>query len=117
METVVEAGEVSKAVGGFMALLARANSVFADSVLVASWKTSEPNGISTNEVVQFTWKNDFGTYGLTLTEGGIQAGQWVGDSFFCEDSDGDEVQISMYEHVVVKPDKDWIEGGDGKMGK
>lgn len=94
---------INQTVATFLALLAQADSVVANSPMLSEWNASEPIGNPNNEVVFFTWEDADGTYSLTLTEGGIQAGQWKGQSFFCEDHEGDEVQISLYRHVAMTP--------------
>lgn len=95
--------QINQAVIAFLVLLGQANSVVADSPVLSSWETHAPNGDPDNQVVKFTWEDTDGNYSLTLTEGGIASGQWGGDSFFCVDHEGDEVQITLYRNVTITP--------------
>lgn len=104
--------KVDPAVTAFLALLAQANSVVAECRILSHWKVSEPNGSADNEIVYFSWRECDGIYRLKLTEGGIIDGKWKGDSFFCCDHEGDDVQISLYKHVAIRPPECKQCGGD-----
>lgn len=85
----------------FLELLEKANCVNANSPLLTSWTLADPTGEPDNEVVHFSWEDQEGRYSLTLTEGAIANGAWVGSDFFCDDHEGDEVQISVFETVPM----------------
>lgn len=91
------------AVTHFLALLATADSVDAESPLLSSWEVCEPTGDEGNEVVLFSWEDAEGRYNCNLTEGAISEGEWAGASFFCKDQDGEDVQITLYKHVAIQP--------------
>lgn len=94
---------IHPAVTQFLELLAQANAVVANSPILSDWEVVEPNGEAANEVVRFAWEDQDGAYSCKITEGGIAVGQWKGESFFCADHEGDEVQISLYKHVAITP--------------
>lgn len=87
----------------FLVLLAQADAVALGGPTLTDWDTSAPTGDSDNEVVRFQWEDQEGVYNVNLTEGAIAAGQWVGESFFCNDHEGDGVQISLYKHAALTP--------------
>lgn len=95
--------QVNPVVATFLSLLAQANAVVVDSPVLSTWASIEPIGDAANEVVRFAWEDQDASFEIILTEGGIAAGKWEGDSFFCEDHEGDEVQISLYRHLPVSP--------------
>lgn len=91
-------------VASFLALLESADAVNLESPLLTSWDVSEPNGADSNQVAHFQWTDDDGlVFSVTLSEEGIAKGQWAGNSFFCEDADGEEVQLTLYRLVPIAP--------------
>lgn len=94
---------INPVVTTFLGLLARANTVAIHSTTDVSWTLDKPSGNPDNELVQFHWDGPDGSFAVALTEGAIAEGKWVGSSFFCNDVDGDETQISFYEHVALVP--------------
>ncbi|MFP3637693.1 hypothetical protein [Paraburkholderia sp. SIMBA_054] len=106
LPTGAAATTISAAVTEFLQLLARADSVVADSPALRSWDITDPTGDPANEVVRFSWIGDeSSTYGFALTEGSITEGTWNGSSFFCLDSEGDQVQISLYRDDALVPER------------
>lgn len=96
--------KIDPIVATFLGLLAIANSIaVTDDVLTSTWEVSTPNGDPYNEVVCITWQDEGVDCSMKLTEGGISSGEWGGESFFCHDSEGDEVQLSLYNHVALVP--------------
>lgn len=98
----------------FLKLLESAGAVNAGGPLLSSWDIAEPNGENDNQVVSFSWVDDDGAnFGYTLSEAGIAGGKWVGDCFFCEDTEGDEAQIRIFKLVAMVPDANCIEPSKG----
>ena len=98
----------------FLKLLESAGAVNAGGPLLSSWDIAEPNGEDDNEVVSFSWVDDDGLgFGYTLSEAGIAGGKWVGDCFFCEDTEGYEAQIRIFKLVAMVPDAYCIEPSKG----
>ena len=95
---------IHTAVTGLLELLDLADSVVIDSPRLESWECSAPDGTPDNEVVAFRWLDEGRAYSVKLTEGGIAEGRWYGGSFFCKDSEGDDVQLCLYLHVPLTPD-------------
>ena len=82
----------------FMQLLNRADVVEVnDSPYITRWAISSPTGHSDNQVLRLGWSEGGLDYTVVLTEGGIEGGEWDGDTFSCEDRDGYEVEIQMYQ--------------------
>ena len=95
---------VHKNVVKFLELLGQAAAVDANSPLLTSWDTSPAIGENDNEVVKFSWKDsDSQGFSCVLTEEGIANGEWKGTSFFCNDHEGDEVQISLFTLQSIVP--------------
>lgn len=86
-----------------IALMAKADSVVIDSPVLTRWTSSEPTGDPSNVLYEFDWVDDDGGYRVALTEGAIARGKWHADSFFCEDQDGDEVQLTLYTQTPLAP--------------
>ena len=95
---------VHPVVASFLMLLAVADAVNVESPTLTSWNTDEPIGDPENTVARFSWVDDDGlSFVCTLAEGGIAQGEWIGDSFFCSDAEGEPVQITLYKHNVLTP--------------
>lgn len=94
----------------FLALLERANTVAIHSASGVNWTLDKVSGNPNNELVQFHWEDQEGHYSVALTEGAIAAGKWIGSSFFCTDVEGEEAQISFYEHTPLLPGTHLVEG-------
>jgi hypothetical protein len=92
-------------VGKFLELLTQADEVCVDdSPRGTRWTTSPMTGEPDNQVVHFSWEDEKRQlYSVTLTEAGIGVGKWVETSFFCEDVDGEDTQISMYKAMPIVP--------------
>lgn len=101
--TATRTPEINSTVTEFLALLAQANAVEADSPLLTNWSAFEATGEADNEVVCFSWEEEEGSFSCKLTEAGISAGQWVDNSFFCEDHEGEDVQITLYKTIPLIP--------------
>lgn len=87
-----------------LALLSTAKAVDVDSPLLSEWGTEAPNGDPENQILMFTWVDDEGlNFSCILTEGGIAEGNWSGNSFFCNDHEGDPVQMTMYRLEPIVP--------------
>ena len=100
----------------FLKLLESAGAVNAGGPLLSSWDIAEPNGENDNQVVSFSWVDDDGAnFGYTLSEAGIAGGKWVGDCFFCEDTEGYEAQIRIFKLVAMVPDAYCIEPSMGVL--
>lgn len=98
------ASEPADQVKTFLKLLDQADSVMVDDQLLMGWHMEADCGDPENEVVRFSWIDDESLeFSLVLTEASIAEGRWVGASFFCNDSEGDEVQISLHRHVALTP--------------
>lgn len=95
--------QLDPAVTTFLALLAKANSVRVDSPLLTWWDTFDPSGDMDHVVVDFSWSESGANYSVALTEGGIAKGKWIGESFFCADSEGNGVELSLFRHVAIVP--------------
>lgn len=102
MQTSVAEQGKSK-VESFMDLLKKADSVeLSCSPLLSDWSTDSVTGVPSNEIVSFSWVDEeSATYQLALTEEGVANGTWIGDKFVCEDSEGDEVQITLNAHIAI----------------
>lgn len=88
---------MSKKLEHFMQLVFRAVVIEVnDSPYITRWTVSSATGHSDNEVLRLGWSEEGEDYTVVLTEGGIEGGEWDGDTFSCEDRDGDEVEIQMY---------------------
>lgn len=89
----------------FLELLSSADEVCVDdSPRGTAWATSSLTGEAENEVARFWWTgDDMQDYTVILTEGGISGGKWVGTSFFCEDHEGDETQITLLKSLPIVP--------------
>ena len=88
----------------FFKLLALADAVKVDGTTLTRWDTEEPIGDPDNEVVRFSWVNDEGlSFACTLCERGIVQGEWRGDIFFCNDSEGYSTKITLYKYNVLTP--------------
>ncbi|MBN3761362.1 hypothetical protein [Burkholderia sp. Ac-20365] len=88
----------------FLRLLGSADIVIADSPALNGWETSEATGDPDNQIASFSWIDGEGQRcGLQLAEGAVASGKWAGESFFCLDIEGDEVQISLYKSVPLTP--------------
>lgn len=102
----IEAYEVAKKakIQEFIDLLNRADSVeVSSSPLLTSWNTAPLTGEPDNEIIHFTWVDEDGSYSVTFTESGIENGKWVGGSFICIDSEGDENAIRLHRHIAIAP--------------
>ena len=100
----VDGAAVHPVVASFLMLLAVADAVNVESPTLTSWNTDEPIGDPENTVARFSWVDDDGqSFVCTLAEGGIAQGEWIGDSFFCSDAEGEPVQITLYKHNVLTP--------------
>lgn len=97
------APQIHPTVTQLLSLLAEAHSVVAGGPLVTDWETNQPTGHPDNKVLLLRWIDGSGNCACTLTEGGIAAGLWQGDSFICEAAEGGEVQLSLYRHVSLAP--------------
>ncbi|WP_233875288.1 hypothetical protein [Paraburkholderia adhaesiva] len=85
-------------------LLNRAGQVQVDdSPADTTWQTATVEGAPGNEVVRFAWSDNHHGFSVVLTEGGIAGGEWTGGSFFCEDAEGADTQISLFETVPLVP--------------
>ena len=89
----------------FLGLLAQADAVNVDSPILMGGEIAKATGEASNELVRFSWEDQDGAYACKLTEGAIAAGQWNGESFFCEDHEGCNVQVTLYKHVAIVPPK------------
>nr|WP_158386596.1 hypothetical protein [Comamonas testosteroni] len=88
----------------FIDLLTRADSAeVSSSPLLTSWNTAPLTGEPDNEIIHFTWVDEDGSYSVTFTETGIENGKWVGGSFICIDSEGDENAIRLHRHIAIAP--------------
>lgn len=89
---------MSKKLEHFMQLLNRADVVEVnDSPYITRWAISSPTDHSDNQVLRLGWSEGGLDYSVVLTEGGIEEGEWGDGTFTCEDCDGDEVEIQMYQ--------------------
>lgn len=81
----------------FLAALSQADAVRAESPLLAVWEQEQVSGEPNNEVVKFTWVDDEGlVFSTKLTEAGIASGQWQGNTFNCQDHEGDDVSVELF---------------------
>ena len=95
---------ISSSVTAFLDLLSQADAVMADSSpLLSSWDVTEPTGSPSNELVRFSWESEDLLYSCILTEEGIAAGQWKGNTYCCLDAEGDEVEITLYKLTPLTP--------------
>lgn len=94
---------VKPVVKEFLILLGKADSVRVESPLLTWWDTYDPEGEASHVVAEFSWVESNKNYRLSLSEGGIANGKWIGESFFCEDSEGRGVEISLFRHVGITP--------------
>lgn len=100
------APEVAIQVQTFLALLDQADSVKVEGQMLNGWNTSDACGDEENEVAHFNWSDGEGLcFAVTLTEAGIAEGHWKNDMFFCIDHEGNEVEISLQQHVAITPQK------------
>ena len=91
-------------VATFLNLLSLADAVNVESPTLTSWETDVPIGDPENTVARFSWVDDDGySFSCTLAEGGIAQGEWIGDSFFCSDAEGEPTQITLYKHNALTP--------------
>lgn len=72
-----------------------------DSPLLTSWEASDVIGDPDNEIVHLSWEDREYGYAVSLTEGAIASGQWAGDTFYCLDSEGDALTITLYRLVPL----------------
>lgn len=93
----------AKAVLAFLELLSQADTVTAGGPVLSGWDVTEPTGSPDNELIRFSWEDSDHTFSVVLTEGGIASGQWKGLAFICQDSEGDEVAITMFKQVAITP--------------
>lgn len=49
-----------------------------------------------HEIVCATWTDGECEFSVKFTAGGIANGRWEGNSFLCEDHEGDEVKVQFY---------------------
>lgn len=98
------ASAIHSQISQFLGLLTSADIVVVDSPALTSWETTAVIGQPDNQIVRFSWVGDEGErYGVILTEEGVADGKWVGESFFCNDHEGEEVRISLYTQVSLTP--------------
>lgn len=95
--------QVHSVVTQFLGLLAQASTVVVDGPVLSTWETDEPTGEESNEVVRFSWEDQDDIYVCKLTEGGIAAGHWSGESFLCADHEGNDVRVFLYKQVAITP--------------
>jgi hypothetical protein len=75
-----------------------------DGQVIYGWGTSQFQGIGDNEVIFFSWEEDYEAYSVTLTEDSIMKGNWMPDgAFLCEDSEGEELALRMFALTPVTP--------------
>ena len=82
----------------FMQLVFRAEVIEVnDSPYITRWVINSATGHSDNQVLRLGWSEGGLDYSVVLNEGGIEEGEWGDGTFTCEDCDGDEVEIRMYQ--------------------
>lgn len=87
-----------------LALLNNADAVEVDSPLLQEWETDEPTGDPENQILNFTWVDDDGDkFSCTLTEAGVANGNWSGNSFVCDDDEGEQVKLTLYKLTPIAP--------------
>lgn len=93
----------AQAVQAFLELLSQADTVVAGGPVLSSWETTEPTGEPDNELIRFSWEDNYHCFSVVLTEAGIASGKWKGNAFLCLDSEGDEVEITLFKQVAIAP--------------
>lgn len=72
--------------------------VIGGSPMLSEVEIEPVTGIRGNEIVHASWVQEDGNYSVTFTEEGLTNGHWdESGSFFAEDAEGDEVEISFFE--------------------
>lgn len=82
-----------------LALLSVADVVSVDDgPLLTEWDLAEVVGLPDNEVVHFTWDDEYGSFAETLTEGGIAAGKFYPEDakLVCENAEGEPTTIRFF---------------------
>lgn len=89
----------------FMQLLTLSGAVSIDEgALLTDWTTSEWIGEPTNEVLRFDWTDGEYAYSVTLTEEGIEAGQFDDKGqFFANDNEGSLISVRCFETKPIGP--------------
>ena len=95
----------AQAVLAFLELLSQADTVTAGGPVLSGWDATEPTGSPDNELIRFSWEDNDHFFSVVLTEGGIANGQWKGNAFVCEDSEGDEVEICLFKQTSIAPNQ------------
>jgi hypothetical protein len=104
-ETSVQIEEQNSIAQVFLGLLKDAWSVVVEGKMLSGWTVAQTNGDKENEVALFTWEEDGSKCSMKLTESGVSGGEWFGDTFFCNDSEGKDVRICMYKHLPLSPNR------------
>jgi len=69
---------------------------------------TEASGDPDNEVIHLAWQDNGHDMATDISESSLADGKWIGDSFICEDCEGDHVQLRFPGTCFVTPDMQQI---------